>query len=99
MYSVYKITGVIITKLRKQETAAVVWKRTLAMKSHQHHFTSDKMLVKKWADMKQKKKIWRHTWRIPTSGEEGTSPKMCIATVDIAIDNGLKLGLTQCRQT
>lgn len=56
MYSVYKITGVIITKLRKQETAAVVWKRTLAMKSHQHHFTSDKILVKKWAAMKQKKK-------------------------------------------
>lgn len=41
----------------------------------------------------------RQTWITPTSGEEGTSPKTWIATVDIAIDNGLKLGLTVCRHT
>lgn len=45
------------------------------------------------------KEIWRQTWRIPTSGEDGTSPNMWIDTVDIAIDNGLKLGLTVCRHT
>lgn len=36
---------------------------------------------------------------MPTSGEEGTSPKMWMETVEIAIDNGLKLGLTQWRHT
>jgi hypothetical protein len=29
------------------------------------------------------------TWRAPTMGADGTSPKMCIRTVDMAIDNGL----------
>ncbi len=37
----------------------------------------------------------KQTWRTPTRGEEGTSPKMWIDTVDIAIDSGLILGLTE----
>jgi len=39
------------------------------------------------------------TCRTPTSGAEGTSPKIWIETVDIAIDSGLKLGFTQRRET
>lgn len=48
--------------------------------------------------IKDKNKEWR-TWKTPTRGEEGTSPKMWIETVEIAIDKGLKLGLTQCKHT
>jgi len=44
-------------------------------------------------------KILGVTCRTPTSGEEGTSPKTWIETVDIAIDSGLKLGFTQRRET
>lgn len=39
-------------------------------------------------------KMKNQTCRTPTSGEDGTSPNMWIETVDIAIDSGLKLGLT-----
>lgn len=51
------------------------------------HFNGERRKIK--SDMK------RQTSRTPTRGEEGTSPKIWMETVDIAIDSGLRLGLTQ----
>jgi hypothetical protein len=34
------------------------------------------------------------SWKAPTMGADGTSPKTCITTVDMAIDNGLNTGVT-----
>lgn len=41
----------------------------------------------------------RRSCIFPYRGEEGTSPKIWIKTVEDAIDSGLKFGLTQCRHT
>lgn len=41
----------------------------------------------------------RRSCIFPYRGEEGTSPKIWIKTVEEAIDSGLKFGLTQCRHT
>jgi hypothetical protein len=72
------------------------------------------ILIKRISMIRVSWKVWLHiektvrgaggisknlTSRIPTRGEEGTSPKTWMATVDIAIDRGLKLGLTQWRHT
>jgi hypothetical protein len=43
---------------------------------------------------RKKRATMQDTWKAPTIGADGTSPKTCITTVDIAIDNGLNTGVT-----
>lgn len=42
--------------------------------------------------------FWTQSWKSPTIGPEGTSPKMCTQTVDIAKAKACRLGLTLGRE-